>query len=156
MQDKSFDTANDLDSIKAKVRQEKTDTLEEVQLTQATIQEMREQGEGSTPAGAKALAVVEAMAGFSYFRGPHANYDVDAAYSSVKSGTSEYTNRGYSIRAYFDYNHANGELSRVRFSLDNETSSWNTFSPKKVANVNKQLEEYFQRVDLASSKKKNL
>lgn len=152
--DKTFAIGEDMGSLKNTFAEDKKRIIEEDTLYRNTVAEMREQGEADTPNGAKTLAVVEAMSAFAYFKGSYADHEVHAAFNSVANqNTSEYTNRGYGIRVYFERNYRTNDLSRARFTLDDPDSRWSAFSQKQVDDVNSKLEEYFQRVDLAAQPK---
>lgn len=98
---------------------------------------------GSTT-GAKAIAVVEAMNEFSYFHLEDGgrDYEVQAAFNSLLTKTSEYTNRGSGIRVHLSYD-GKGEIREAVFSLDEPNSRWNVFKNEDVQKVNTRLKKYF-------------
>lgn len=107
------------------------------------IDEIKDSKIAQSPAGSKAIAVVEAMNTFKYFhvRDGENSYSIESAFRSILDNTREYTNRGWNIRVHMDYNH-NGELSNARFSLDDETSKWNSFTKQGVDSMNAKLKKY--------------
>jgi hypothetical protein len=112
------------------------------------INRIKDTSVAQSVSGAKSIAVVEAMNEFKYFhlRKDNDAYEVTAAFNSILNKTSEYTNRGYGIRAYFNYKN-NGELSGAEFSLDREDSPNNAFTPEQVKGINKKLKKYFDSFD---------
>lgn len=136
-------TATGNEGFKQAILAEVFNKAESERVLDKTVADLKNSAKGKTVAGAKAIAVVEAMNEFRFFHlhGNRNDYSVKAAFDSVLDGTTEYTNRGHGVRVYFDHDHK-GAVRKATFSLDNP-SGFGSIRQESVDAVNLRLKNYF-------------